>query len=166
MKIFFFLFLLFFSYSLHADGPSFRHKETRIQQEFENAYQDIRSNKFNAGSPFYSYSATITGISSSPSYSAKYSRVGKLCVIAFKMDAATSNSTSFTVSLPFRSANNGMHFYSVGYGGDNGVEISTPINVQIPPNSTSIFLYKTWNGTGWTASGTKFAAFNIFYEVE
>lgn len=37
------IFVLFFASPLIAEGPQFQHKDPYIQQEFENAYQDIRS---------------------------------------------------------------------------------------------------------------------------
>lgn len=43
-----FLFLLLIASPLVAEGPQFRNKDTFVQQEFDNVYQDIRNMKAGA----------------------------------------------------------------------------------------------------------------------
>lgn len=51
--------ILLFAAPLFAEGPNFQHKDTFVQQEFDNVYQDIKESRADAG-------RFITIVSSAP----------------------------------------------------------------------------------------------------
>src|SRR6185436_5241295 len=56
------LFILLLAYPCFAEGPEFRHKDTFVQQEFDNVYQDLRTK---ISSPLNISSGTINNFSAS-----------------------------------------------------------------------------------------------------
>lgn len=103
----------------HGSGPVFQHKDRIVNQEFENAYQDIRSkasaSEMDAVELTLStvvsgtYTPTLTNaanIDTSTSYEAQYIRVGNIVTVSgnVEIDATNDNTqTTLGISLPFSS---------------------------------------------------------------
>jgi hypothetical protein len=99
------LILLFLCAPAYAEGPLYRHKDGRVNQEFENAYQDIRSKKMAGGT----YTPTLTNIANLDSvtgYEAQYMRVGNTVTVSGEIDVdptLAATATRIGISLPISS---------------------------------------------------------------
>lgn len=110
---------------------------------------------------------TITGFTTAPSYNfARYVVDGKMCTCWFSMAAATSNSTAFTITLPFTAKNASSHSCSLAV--DNGSGVATQGYMTLAAGSNIATLFKSpQSGAGaWTASNGKAVRFEITYEIE
>lgn len=113
-----------------------------------------------------SWTPTLVGFSTPPTGVYRYSLVGKMCTIFVKQSTnGTSNSTAFTISLPFPAATvSGMSWDTVIQTVNNG---TSGIGwASISSGGTVVNLYSDAGGSGWAASGNKRTlAMQITYEV-
>jgi hypothetical protein len=132
----------------------------------QNAVFDALAQKVDLNST-QAFTPGFTGFSANPTVVARYVVIGKRCFISiFTSSAGTSNATTFTITgLPVASANTSIDYYGSGFGVDNGS--ATITTIILPPNSTTISLYKgTANGgSTWTGSGQKYVNFQFSYEI-
>lgn len=108
----------------------------------------------------YSGTSTIVGWSSFTNKVLKYRVIGKQVFVTWFL-SGTSNSTSVTFTLPQTIASSCAN---MGYGIDNGVASGVGYIVGGATTST-ITQFKTDLSGSWTASGTKRAAGQIFFEI-
>ena len=108
----------------------------------------------------YSATSTIVGWSSFTNKVLKYRVIGKQVFVTWFL-SGTSNSTSVTFTLPQTIASSCAN---MGYGIDNGVASGVGYIVGGATTST-ITQHKTDLSGSWTASGTKRAAGQIFFEI-
>lgn len=105
----------------------------------------------------FNWSPTFSGFSASPSVAyAQFSITGGFVHAFFRTNGSgTSNSTSFTMSLPITAGidddNSAVRFFVVQ---DNGTVSGTPAS-GIVTGSTLTLQRLIANNTSWTASGTK-----------
>lgn len=110
------------------------------------------------------YAPTITGFSVNPTISASYWQIGKVIIYnVYSSAVGTSNATTFTLSAPVTSANNGIRAYAVGTGQDNSV--ATAITAELLPNTSTVNLYKGPAATAFTNVNNKSASFTLIYEA-
>jgi hypothetical protein len=110
------------------------------------------------------YVPTITGFSANPTISATYWQLGKIVIYTVYSSAVgTSNATTFTLSAPVVSINNGIKSYAVGTGQDSGT--NTAVTAEILPNTSTVNLYKGPATTAFTNTGNKSASFTLIYEA-
>lgn len=118
------------------------------------------------------YTPTLVGFSTVPPGAVyRYRKVGTTVTVSVAQPTnGTSNSTSFTISLPFPAKTiAGMQWSSVVTQTiDNGAVNTTNVGIcAINSGNTFITVYKNIAGTNWTASGGKRApAFIIEYECD
>jgi hypothetical protein len=114
--------------------------------------------------PWTDYSAlsTITGWSSFTAKKIWYKKVGRLVFVEFDI-RGTSNNASSSFTLPF-SSNGSKGAFSVIIAQDNsGAFVAGAVN--LPESSTTGILFSVPNSNVWTASGTKSALGQFFYET-
>ncbi len=112
------------------------------------------------------WTPTLVGWSSNPATgSYKYYVIGNTCCInVYQAGAATSNSTSTTLTLPVASIAGLPPYVAVQFV-DNGTTSTTPGMATF--NSTTVVgVTKDWNGATWTNSGTKLVRFNLCYQYK
>jgi len=108
----------------------------------------------------YSGTSTVVGWASTTNKSIKYKKVGKLLFCQYHI-AGTSGSTATTFTLPYLAIDAG-NTYAPCAALDNSLVVNTPIAFAGNP---TVQFYKDYNGTAWTASGTKVIAGEIFFET-
>ena len=113
------------------------------------------------------FTVVVTGFSADPANMVgRYSLVGKTCTLSVYMPTTgTSNATTFTVTAPFTSANQGVQYQSSnGQCTDNGAYYGA-VFADLSPNTTSIALTRNFGNLGWTASAGKNANFMLTFEI-
>lgn len=113
----------------------------------------------------YSGSSTVVGFSATSTKLIYYKKIGKLVFVNFQF-IGTSNSTSFTFTLPY--SNNGNilvrnHCYTVDAG-----TIKTVGRFNLPVSSNTVTIATDQTGTGWTndgVAGNKQASGNFWYQT-
>ena len=115
---------------------------------------------YDSGWVDYSATSTIVGWSSFTNKVLKYRVIGKQVFVTWFL-AGTSNSTSVTFTLPQTIASSCAN---MGYGIDNGVASGVGYIVGGATTST-ITQHKTDLSGSWTASGSKRASGQIFFEI-
>lgn len=93
---------------------------------------------------------------------AKYTKVGDLvaCVLAF---TGTSNATTLTFTLPFTC---GRTLSAIcGSVTDNGAAINTPSRCDFVAASATVTVFKSFDGTAFTNSGTKAFSAMFFFHI-
>jgi hypothetical protein len=123
------------------------------------------------GSPgtWFDWVTTFTGFSAVPtSVTFRYTVVGKICYYWFTMGAdGTSNSTSFTITMPFAAKSGGQSQFGVLPTIVNGsTSGTTPGRFSIASGSNIATLGKDAAGNTWTASGGKRAFGSGQYEID
>lgn len=110
------------------------------------------------------YVPTFTGHSLDPTITfAKYCKIGNLCFVSVLLaGTATSNATTFTMTVPFNAAVTGISTFNSPV--DNGSSLA-PGHITITAGSNIANLYKA-AFVAWTASGTKRGAMSFFYITE
>lgn len=116
---------------------------------------------------WFSYNPTSTGFSSDPtSVTAKFNIIGKQVTYYVLQGAAgTSNSTSFTISLPVDAASTARTLKYAAQVMDNGTDQTTPGVAEISNTTSVVDVYKNWAFGSWTASGGKKASFTVIYDI-
>lgn len=121
------------------------------------------------GWSWQTWTPTITGFSANPAGGVyRYIQIGKTVFLSVGQPAnGTSNSTTFTISLPIAAATiTNMQWSGFGTVADNGVSPTSPGLLNLPSGSTVVNVYKDAVGGGFTASGGKRLAWGtIIYEV-
>jgi len=106
-----------------------------------------------------------TGFSSSGSDTGKYKIVGREVFLEpYRVGNLTSNSTAFTMKLPFACVIESLIVCFIGVK-DNGSLVSTPGHMLSSAGSATVNLYKTFYQGAWTNSGTKAAYLPSFSYV-
>jgi hypothetical protein len=106
------------------------------------------------------WTPTFAGFSSNPTADARYFRVGKKIDIRITMTAGTSNSGTFTFTLPFNALNS-LHFSVIGINAGVGTFCRGNTGA-----GTNVFtLFATAAGLGFTASGNKSYNGSFSYEM-
>ena len=109
-------------------------------------------------------SDSVTGLTSITTNNFWYKKIGKL-VIADIYIYGTSNSTSFSVTLPFNIAAGILHGTACT-GWDSGSQLAVPAKAILDYNfPTSVYFYKDWANSAWTNSGYKGIQCQIVYEA-
>lgn len=115
------------------------------------------------------WSPTLTGFSADPTSSVyRYKKIGRTVHLVIRQGSAgTSNSTSFTISLPFTAATiaNMQWINAIGYSEDNGARFDGAY-CSISSAGTVLNLFtSTGKASAWTAASTKRANCEIIYEA-
>lgn len=113
---------------------------------------------------WFNYTPTYAGFASNPNAIHRFCVNGRVVhVVVGAYGNGASNATTFTITAPVASANvtnhNWRNFADVV---DNGT--NTWGNTLLDANSSTITLLKNGSSTGFTNSGLKSAAFELFYE--
>lgn len=122
------------------------------------------------GGPWQSYAPTnITGFSSSPAGGVyRYQKVGKTVRLFIRQPTdGTSNSTGFTITLPFTAATvTDAEWQAPAQIRNNGTTPSTPGLLVIASAGTTVGVFTSYSGGTFTASGAKRVASGIItYEA-
>lgn len=115
----------------------------------------------------YLSTSTIVGFTGSVTGLIYYKKIGSLCFVNFYL-TGTSNSASFTFTLPYTNKNITGNTVAVPIRvADNGSVQTGAGLLFLAANSDTVTLGKTLtSGGGWTTSGTKTAYGQFFFEVE
>jgi hypothetical protein len=112
---------------------------------------------------WFSYAATATGFSGTPTIAAQFMIIGDSCIVNIKSTASASNATSYTILAPIAALTGTNWTQSLGETYDNGAFTAAPGTVLIVGEGTSFSVYNYGVGGLWTASGNKLASFQITY---
>lgn len=110
----------------------------------------------------YSATATITGWASFTTQSIKYKRVGKTVFVEFYLDGVSNNAAA-TFTLPYAKGS-GAATVGIISVRDNGGSFAVGVLTLLGGAST-VNLYASAAGAGWTASGTKTVRGQFWYEA-
>lgn len=114
----------------------------------------------------YSGTSTIVGWSSRTTTFLKYKKIGKMVFVKYTF-SGTSNSTNLTFTLPYTNADNSSlgGVAPVGLAVDNGALITQTksVSLQMQASSATARILVD-NAVGWTASGTKTAEGQFWYQ--
>lgn len=109
---------------------------------------------------------SYSGFSTNPSQTMKFSLNGRtVSLTLYLVSSGTSNGTGFEISLPIQAGSSASIKYIPIRFHDNGSTSATWGMGLIAPNSSNIVLYASPSGIGFTASGSKGAWFEGFYEI-
>lgn len=109
------------------------------------------------------WSPVFTGFSVAPTYLCRYSKIGKICNINFRITAnGTSNATSKTVTLPFV-ANKSTVIACLPLVNNNTAEAG---GVVVLTAGSDVATIARMGGTNWTNSGNAGFSFSGSYETE
>jgi hypothetical protein len=111
----------------------------------------------------YSGTSTIVGWISISTKFIYYTKVGKLVFVNYYI-YGTSNATGVSFTLPYVSVNAPLNFPS-GQNYDNGVTLTTPGEIYIAANSSTVACYKDMAGAAWTNTGGKTVWGNFCYPI-
>lgn len=130
---------------------------------------DGAGNKVFDPTAWISYTPTITGFSANPTGGIyRYRQLGKTVILSICQPTnGTSNSASFTISLPVAAATIASQQW-IGNCSvtDNSVTATVPGLMNIQSAGTTVGIYKDWAGNGFTASGNKRCPYGtIIYEA-
>lgn len=94
----------------------------------------------------------------------RYTRNGNMCTVELHMTNGTSNSTSFSVTLPFNAANtvNNIPVFAA----NSGTGAFSRMNTTSGSNVLTFIQGTALTVTSWTNSGTKGASFRLTYECQ
>jgi hypothetical protein len=106
----------------------------------------------------YSSTSTVTGWSSFTVKQIFYKKIGKLVFVQFRLDG-TSNATSANFTLPYTVTD--TVYVPIATRDNSGTRTIGITN----PTSTTAYLYKDPTLASWTASGTKEARGQFWYET-
>lgn len=116
---------------------------------------------------WFSHSPTWGGFSVNPTAICRFSVWGRAVdLLVSTTGAGTSNATTLTLTAPITPAGiNGMTWTVPVILGDNGALQSWWGRCDLSSGSSTITCYRDNVGTGWTASGSKWVAFHLRYEI-
>lgn len=112
----------------------------------------------------FSHTPTFTGFSANPTgFASFFQVVGKWVLFNYASSSAgTSNSSTFNITLPIAPALGNYFPIKIK---DNGAAGTLPGMAQTSGGSTTLFLYKALDSTGFTTSGSKDADISIMYPM-
>jgi len=114
-----------------------------------------------------SYAPVVTGFSATTALNGYYTLEGKRCIVTLDI-LGTSNTTAFTVTLPFIADPNlataGL-FDSIVRGINNGTNVTSWVRTR-NGSSNILDVFQTTGTTTWTGSGTKGLSATLVYYVE
>lgn len=114
----------------------------------------------------YGADTTLVGFSATTIKMIRYKRIGKTVLVTYHI-SGTSNTTGFTFTLPFTSANVTNYLTLAGaQATDNGSLVVGGGMSSLPANSDVVTLFADWIETAWTGSGAKIAIGQFQYEVD
>jgi len=111
----------------------------------------------------YSATSTITGWSGFTVKIIRYKKIGKLMWVAFQI-AGPSDAATVSFTLPYTAAASGLFEFPILVV-DNGVTAATPGRGLLLVGASTVNCYKDYTGAAWTASGTKQARGEFWYEA-
>jgi len=113
----------------------------------------------------YGATSTIVGWASFTTKLIYYKKIGNTVFVSFYL-AGTSNATGVSFTLPYTNSNT-VETEVVGRAVDNGGG-AVPALVFVPANTNVAYMCSDTSGSGgtWTASGTKQAFGQFFYDVQ
>lgn len=118
---------------------------------------------------YFNWSPTIVGFSANPSGAIYQFKIeGKWCFLNWQQpNNGTSNSTSFTISLPVAAATNTGDgaIWITPFAINNGTESTTKDYMAVTSGGTVVTLFKNSSPTGWTNSGGKRAHGQGWYRI-
>lgn len=126
------------------------------------------SDVFNTlGVTWTSFVPTFTGFSSNPTIVyCEYIQINKLCIFTLFSNPGVSNSTSFTISIPFVAARNS----NLGFGTliNNGTTSTAPgrVNTTAGSNVLTCAINAGGGGSSWNGSGNKNFNFTIQFAIQ
>jgi hypothetical protein len=111
------------------------------------------------------YSSTITGYSATATNLTRFRIDGRGVTLSWRL-SGTSNSTSFSATLPVTAANvSGYIWQQFMYAIDNGTASTVSDYAGITAAGSSVLFSHADNNAGWTASGTKATLGQMVYEI-
>ncbi len=110
----------------------------------------------------YSASSTVVGWSSFTTKQIYYKKIGKMVFVTVDL-RGTSNATNVSFTLPY--TNNIVPVYAWVDTLDNGSGVSTSGKIYLAASSATVVVFKNPLGDAWTASGSKMAIGQFWYEV-
>ena len=112
----------------------------------------------------YSATSTIVGFSSFTTKVIRYKQISDNVIWVKGVLSGVSNSTVLNFTIPFTSANN---VKNVGVSGvvNNGTTQAGPGFATCNQNTNIVNIFRDFNGTAFTTSGTKTGEFSIYIEV-
>ncbi|HMN11821.1 MAG TPA: hypothetical protein PKD55_05795 [Bellilinea sp.] len=110
----------------------------------------------------YSTASTIVGWSSFTEREIYYKRAGSLVYVSYSI-AGPSNSTSIKFLLPLAKASLPTVVHMLCQAQDNGGTAVAGLARLSNVEPQTLVLYRTPNGDGWTASGTKLVRGQFWY---
>jgi hypothetical protein len=109
---------------------------------------------------WFNWNPIFEGFSSDPVGTHKFHISGRLFSFIIYETSGSSDASSFKISLPLNSTTNcGFPFQAI----DNNAAMANPGLCEI--TGSTISLYSTFNGGGWTTSGSKFARITGSYSI-
>jgi hypothetical protein len=113
----------------------------------------------------YAGTSTVDGWSAYTTKIINYKKiVGKLVFVQFAI-VGTSDEDFVTFTLPYTSANTGTITTGSGFGVNNGSALTTPIRINLNPNTDTVQCYKDMAAAVWTASGNKQVRGQFWYGI-
>jgi len=126
----------------------------------DNFYSYVANPQGYPGTFDWSASCNPTGFSSLTTEQVRFSVVGNVCLLDFFIDG-TSNATTLTFTLPFAPS---QLRRTPCRGTDNGALQLDVASLALSVSSTTADVAKTFQGTGWTASGNKAVIGTVSFE--
>lgn len=112
------------------------------------------------------WAPTVVGFNPDPTFFARYQLTMDTMKINFWHAAGTSDTTTYTLTMPFivKNVANNFQYFTIGYVTNNSVTVG-PGNGFGTPNSNLLNLYPGVLSSAWTAANNKNAGFQAFIEI-
>ncbi len=112
------------------------------------------------------WTPSFTGFSANPAGGTyRYFQINKLAILSFYMpNDGTSNSTAFTITMPFTGGASWLSMQKIAGARDNTAFVNNAI-AFVPGGSNVLTFYTDANSAGWTAAGGKRASGIFVCEV-
>lgn len=115
---------------------------------------------------WFTYLPVYTGFSADPTGGmTRFCVTGRTCLLDIRTSSGTSNATTYTLTAPITSKDNGAVYQAHARTIDNGTTPTTPGLAELTNGSTTINAYKDAAGNAWTGSSTKVSTFQLTYEI-
>ena len=112
-----------------------------------------------------SFTGTPTGLTTTPAFNVRWARAGNNVALCIDQNGATSNATTFELSVPSMPASirpAAVQQSVFGFGQNNGA--FTFVGLQVPTSGNLVFVHPSGSAS-WTASGAKQAGGCISYTL-
>lgn len=116
---------------------------------------------------WFNYTPTWTGVSPAPTVIARFNVVGRMVTAVISPTVAgTGTLTTFQATAPIVSTNiAGYGWHAPCICNDNGVTLTNWGRADMVGNSNAITFYTSAATGAWTASGSRYVAVTIQYEI-